>query len=428
MSEIAIRVEGLSKKYRIGTRSTKYSTLRDAIARGVTRPFKGLGSRTGADGATQNGNGNTIWALKDVSFEIKRGDVVGLIGANGSGKSTLLKILTRITDPTNGTAELRGRVSSLLEVGTGFHPELTGRDNLYLNGTILGMKKSEIDRKFDEIVAFSEVEQFIDTPVKHYSSGMYLRLAFSVAAHLDPEILLVDEVLAVGDASFQRKCLGKIGDISEQGRTAVFVSHNMAAVEYLCHKGIALEKGKLTFDGTAKEAVNHYLHSLVGGGRTCDSHGIDLSDHPGRRARLKPMLQRLELFTDGDIPVNGGMHMGASLKARIHFNLDNPTSVVDAGLSFDSLLGQRIFSAHSRYEPNRSKGSWIGDNIFVCEIPSLTLVPGEYKIKVALDVDHVPGDTIEDATRLTVVESDYYGTGRIPEKGLFVLKHNWYLE
>src|SRR5256712_2800247 len=235
MSDIAIRVESLRKLYRIGARQERYYTLRDTLTEAVTRPFQKLSSFLSRNGAgSRTPEASSIWALKDVSFEVKRGEVVGIIGRNGAGKSTLLKILSRITEPTKGRARIHGRVGVLLEVGTGFHPELTGRENIYLNGAILGMKKAEIDRKFDEIVAFAEVEQFIDTAVKHYSSGMYVRLAFAVAAHLEPEILLVDEVLAVGDAAFQKKCLGKIGDVARHGRTVLFVSHNLGAINRLC--------------------------------------------------------------------------------------------------------------------------------------------------------------------------------------------------
>ena len=260
MSDIAIRVEGLGKRYRIGARRERYRSLRDTIADAARWPIRAtqsLFSRNGGNGNEEN----TFWALKDVSFEVQRGEVVGVIGRNGAGKSTLLKILSRITEPTTGRAEIHGRVGSLLEVGTGFHPELTGRENIYLNGAILGMKKREIDCKFDEIVAFAEVEKFIDTMVKYYSSGMYLRLAFAVAAHLEPEILLVDEVLAVGDAAFQKKCLGKMRDVSREGRTVLFVSHNMAAVQALCPKAILLYQGAVKFGGSSVEAVTMNLSS-----------------------------------------------------------------------------------------------------------------------------------------------------------------------
>jgi lipopolysaccharide transport system ATP-binding protein len=251
-SEIAIRVDGLGKQYRIGT-APAYGTFRDALSSLTRLPARLRRSYGSANGADQ------FWALKDVSFEVKRGEVVGIIGRNGAGKSTLLKILARITEPTEGGADIFGRVGSLLEVGTGFHPELTGRENIFLNGAILGMRRAEILRKFDEIVAFAEVEKFIDTPVKHYSSGMYMRLAFAVAAHLEPEVLIVDEVLAVGDAEFQKKCLGKMGEVAKQGRTVLFVSHNMHAVNSLCSRAIVLDRGNIVFDGPASHGVGHYL-------------------------------------------------------------------------------------------------------------------------------------------------------------------------
>ncbi len=250
MSDTVIRAESLGKKYRIGALHKKHDTLRDSIASAFKRP--NVQTR-------QCSTDNEFWALKDVSFEVKQGEVVGVIGRNGAGKSTLLKILSKITEPTAGRVELRGRVGSLLEVGTGFHPELTGRENIFLNGAILGMGRAEIRRRFDEMVAFAEVEKFIDTPVKHYSSGMYMRLAFAVAAHLEPEILLVDEVLSVGDALFQKKCLGKMSEVSRQGRTVIFVSHNMGAVSSLCTKGILLENGTLTATGEIEEVISRYL-------------------------------------------------------------------------------------------------------------------------------------------------------------------------
>ncbi|MFC1715002.1 ABC transporter ATP-binding protein [Candidatus Poribacteria bacterium] len=248
MNNIAIRVENLSKLYRIGQREAAYKTLRESIMNLFAR---------------RDGKSDTIWALKDVSFEVKRGEVIGIIGRNGSGKTTLLKILSRITEPTEGHAEVHGRVGSLLEVGTGFHPELTGRENIFLNGAILGMKKTEISRKFDEIVAFAEIEKFMDTPVKRYSSGMYVRLAFAVAAHLEPEILLVDEVLAVGDAGFQKKCLGKMGDVAREGRTVLFVSHNMSAISRLCERVFLLNGGELEKDGISTEVISEYLQASI---------------------------------------------------------------------------------------------------------------------------------------------------------------------
>ncbi len=265
MSEIAIRVEGLSKQYRIGALREPYKTLRDSVSDAVFRPVHAVRSLFSHKGALAGEN--TIWALKNVSFEIKRGEIAGVIGRNGSGKSTLLKILSRITDPTAGRAEIRGRLGSLLEVGTGFHPELTGRENIYLNGALLGMKKIEIERYFDAIVAFAEIEQFLDTAVKHYSSGMYMRLAFAVAAHLPADILLVDEVLAVGDAAFQRKCLSKMGEVATQGRTVLFVSHDMTNITVLCRTAILLNSGRVQATGTAQAVIEQYLREFGNGQR-----------------------------------------------------------------------------------------------------------------------------------------------------------------
>ena len=274
MSDVAIKVENLSKLYKIGTRQERYKTLRDTITDAFTTPLRKLkqraktrepkvdssvNSKLHAPSSLLPSNDGFIWALKDVSFEVKHGEVVGIIGRNGAGKSTLLKILSRITEPTEGRAEIHGRVGSLLEVGTGFHPELTGRENIYLNGAILGMKQAEIDRKFDEIVAFAEIEKFIDTPVKHYSSGMYVRLAFAVAAHLEPEILMVDEVLAVGERQFQKKCLGKMGDVAKEGRTVLFVSHNMTAISGLCGRVLLLEQGEIDFEGDVYNGIGRYM-------------------------------------------------------------------------------------------------------------------------------------------------------------------------
>ena len=260
MSDIAIRVEGLSKRYRIGGRQEPYRTLRDTLAAVAAAPLRYARSALRRPGGESLDGDSSFWALHDVSFEIPRGEVVGIIGRNGAGKSTLLKILSRITEPTSGYADIYGRVGSLLEVGTGFHPELTGRENIYLNGAILGMKRTEIERKFDEIVAFAEIERFIDTPVKHYSSGMYLRLAFAVAAHLEPEILLVDEVLAVGDAAFQKKCLGKIGEVAQEGRTVLFVSHDLTNISVLCRTAILLAAGQVSKAGASASVIDFYLN------------------------------------------------------------------------------------------------------------------------------------------------------------------------
>jgi lipopolysaccharide transport system ATP-binding protein len=257
MSVIAIRAEQISKQYKIGAKQQAYRTVRESLSRVATAPFRALIRNESNRKASLEDR--TVWALRDVSFEVQPGEVVGIIGRNGAGKSTLLKVLSRITDPTAGRADLYGRLGSLLEVGTGFHGELSGRENIYLNGAILGMKSVDIDRQFDRIVAFAEVERFIDTPVKHYSTGMYMRLAFAVAAHLDPEILLVDEVLAVGDVAFQRKCLGRIGEVAADGRTVLFVSHNMGAVRSLCKKGLVLDGGRVAYSGGIGKSIETYF-------------------------------------------------------------------------------------------------------------------------------------------------------------------------
>nr|MDP9148007.1 ABC transporter ATP-binding protein [Acidobacteriota bacterium] len=278
-----LEARNLSKEYKLGGAVRRTENFREALLRNIKRPFQ---SRAAKEEETRQRH---FWALRDLNFDVFQGDVLGVIGRNGAGKSTLLKIMSRITDPTEGDIKLRGRMASLLEVGTGFHPELTGRENIFMNGAILGMRRAEILAKFDEIVAFSEIENFLDTPVKHYSSGMYVKLAFSVAAHLDPEILVVDEVLAVGDMAFQKKCLGKMSEVSQGGRTVLFVSHNMPAVENLCRRGLVLNHGKLVFDGTGKDAVEFYLRSVSGEGSS--GHVIDLAGAHRVEAARPPLLE-----------------------------------------------------------------------------------------------------------------------------------------
>ena len=291
MSDIAIRVENLGKQYRIGAPQARYRTIRETVMDAVQAPFRRAGRLLRGEATGVSARGETIWALKDVSFEVKQGEVVGVIGRNGAGKSTLLKILSRITEPSTGYAEIHGRVGSLLEVGTGFHPELTGRENISLNGAILGMSRADIARKFDEMVAFAEVERFIDTPVKHYSSGMYLRLAFAVAAHLEPEILVVDEVLAVGDAQFQKKCLGKMGEVASEGRTVLFVSHNMAAVERLCSRGVFLHNGAVLQHGSVDDTITAYLGHMK-------SNEVYFRDRILRRASVVQQGSNLVISAD----------------------------------------------------------------------------------------------------------------------------------
>ena len=285
-NEIAIKINGLGKQYRIGHRQSSYSTLRDTISDSLTAPFRKVSQLIRGNSKQESGTIDLIWALQNISFEIKRGEVVGIIGGNGAGKSTLLKVLSRITEPSTGYADIYGRVGSLLEVGTGFHAELSSRENIFLNGAILGMKRVEIKRKFDEMVDFAEIDKFIDTPVKHYSSGMYMRLAFAVAAYLDPEILLVDEVLAVGDTRFQKKCLKKMEDIGQAGRTVLFVSHSMPSITRLCTRAILLEGGEVKAEGSAHSVVCSYMNS--GTGISSTREWIDPKKAPGRDiARLR---------------------------------------------------------------------------------------------------------------------------------------------
>jgi lipopolysaccharide transport system ATP-binding protein len=421
LGSIAIRADNLGKRYRLGT-SAPYKTLRESLPglfRGAARGIRALGSGPREE--------ESFWALRDVSFEVGHGEVVGVIGRNGAGKSTLLKILSRITWPTEGRALIYGRVGSLLEVGTGFHPELTGRENIFLNGAIMGMRKAEIAAKFDEIVAFSEVDKFVDTAVKHYSSGMYVRLAFAIAAHLEPEILIVDEVLAVGDLAFQQKCLGKMSEVSQQGRTILFVSHNMAVVEKLCQRAIVLQNGRIDFQGETEEAIHHYMNKMLDANKA-EGHTFDLSGAKDRRSHVGKLLKRLELFGSDDLPVLEGVRLGSSLKLKVHFDLPRPTRSFDVGLGFESMFGQRIFTAHSVFEPERPAGERVGPQVFVCEIPSFTLMPGLYIIKIWLDINHSEADLVNYAARVNVLESDYYGSGKAPWNGTFVLKHNWYVE
>jgi lipopolysaccharide transport system ATP-binding protein len=340
LPDTVIRTEGLGKRYRIGAAHTRPRSFREAIVRTATAPLRNIARLGRADWRRSSGSADLIWALQDLSIQVRHGEVLGVIGRNGSGKSTLLKLLSRITNPTTGYAEIRGRVGSLLEVGTGFHPELTGRDNVYLNGSILGLDRASITRRFDEIVAFAEVERFIDTPVKRYSSGMYLRLAFAVAAHLEPEILLVDEVLAVGDASFQRKCLGRMGHAADEGRTVLFVSHNMTALQGLCSRAIWLNEGKLTEEGTPSVVVSHYLQDAA----ATRPHQIwpDAGMAPGNdRVRLRAARAR-PADTDPAEPISTrtpvllefeywNLREGAHLSLTLHLTNEDGVLVLAAG-------------------------------------------------------------------------------------------------
>jgi lipopolysaccharide transport system ATP-binding protein len=376
MSEIVIKVEHLSKQYRIGAREG-YRTFRETLVDAVKAPLQGLSkvfNRRSAVGGRSSGD-DTIWALKDVSFEVQQGEVVGIIGRNGAGKSTLLKILSRITEPTKGRVELRGRVGSLLEAGTGFHPELTGHENIYLYGAILGMDRWEITRKFDEIVAFAELEKFIDTPVKKYSSGMYMRLAFAVAAHLEPEILLVDEVLAVGDAAFQKKCLGKMGDVAGQGRTVLFVSHNMAAVNRLCGNAILLNEGRTEIIGTAEKVVDRYLHTS--GEEESEYRCSDLSSAPGD----EDIRLRAVRILDSAGVASSKLDICKPFLVEIEYEILNALTNLRIGFRLMAGDGTVVFTA-SDTEVSESLGRsrLPGRYLSRCEIPGNLLNEGRYSI------------------------------------------------
>lgn len=378
MTDLAIRATDLGKQYRIGASPEQYNTLRDSIVGIFRAPIRRI--RQGllpADVQSGDDENNIIWALKDISFEVKRGQVLGVIGRNGAGKSTLLKVLSRVTEPTRGEVEIRGRVGSLLEVGTGFHPELTGRENTYLNGAILGMRRSEIDQKFAEIVSFSGVEKFIDTPVKRYSSGMYLRLAFAVAAHLEPEILVVDEVLAVGDAEFQRKCLGKMNDVAEQGRTVLFVSHNMSAILRLTEESIVLERGQIVMRGPTMETVDYYMSS--GFSKTGERQWVR-DEVPKNAGPFVPMALRVQ---DSKGHVVDMVRSTEPISIEIEYKLDESIQGLRVGLYLMSMRGEHVFTSFDTDDPAKYGQYGVrpaGHYRSQCTIPADYLNEGRYAL------------------------------------------------
>jgi lipopolysaccharide transport system ATP-binding protein len=412
VSDASIRVERLGKRYRIGERE-RYRALRETLVDAVKAPFQ---SRRKPHKTTSN----MIWALRDVSLEVGQGEVLGVIGHNGAGKSTLLKILSRITEPTEGRAIVRGRVGSLLEVGTGFHPELTGRENIYLNGAILGMKRSEIARRFDEMVAFAEVERFIDTPVKRYSSGMYLRLAFAVAAHLEPEILLVDEVLAVGDAAFQKKCLGRMSDVAREGRTVLFVSHNLPSIEKLCQRVVVIDGGRVAMQGDPVTCIAAYL-----GSRTEPQAGVDLRTVPRLDPRLSPVLTSLDLQDGQGNPV-AAVGCGEPLEFHLAYATSREIANPSFGIIISNGMGTPLFFLQTRAQ----LGVW--DRApragrIVCRLDEVPLVPGEYLLTLGCLSGERQLDLLEHVASFSVEPRDFFKSGFLPHQlnGPVLIRGQW---
>ncbi len=427
MSDTVIRVENVSKKYVLGHQQEgrlNYKSLRESMGNGVKSLGKKLLKPSGK-GMIKTAQ-EEFWALKDVSFEIKQGDRVGIIGRNGAGKSTLLKILSRITEPTSGSIRIKGRVASLLEVGTGFHPELTGRENIFLNGAILGMSKVDITRKFDEMVAFAEVEKFLDTPVKRYSSGMYVRLAFAVAAHLEPEILIVDEVLAVGDAQFQKKCLGKMEDVGKQGRTVLFVSHQMSAVESLCTRGILLESGNICLDGTSEQAVGVYLEKAYSIGQI-----MPLFQRTDRSGSGKVRASSFRILNDEGVP-QSSLKSGENYYFEIGYSNKMTSTIKNVVVSLDILdeKGVRVLLLRTNFSQNNVTLNPDQGYIY-CGIKNLPLANGSYRFSIFLSqADAEVLDYIEDAASIAVDGGDFFGTGSsgLPSHCKILAKANWSTE
>jgi lipopolysaccharide transport system ATP-binding protein len=410
MSNLAIRVDRVSKKYRIGVRRSS-GDLRDAIAHAFSRSARVLRRRD-----RRPEQDDTFWALRDVSFDVAPGEVLGIVGPNGAGKSTLLKILSRITDPTTGRVEGYGRVGSLLEVGTGFHPELTGRDNVYLNGSILGMRRAEVDRKFDEIAEFSGVERFLDTPVKRYSSGMFVRLAFAVAAHLDPEILIVDEVLSVGDSEFQRRCLNKMEGVARGGRTVLMVSHNMASVQSLCTRAILLRNGSMVLDAEPSETVAAYLRGLE------SVAAEDLTARQDRTGEGGTRLRLCEITTPGGPP--GILQSGRP--ARFTFEVDRPRAGLRCRFSIYDQLGHVVTCFDSRFTAPDDTLLPAGSTRLTCTLDELLLRPGRYRVNVGLWQGSWQ-DHVEAAAFFEVEEGAVGGrpVSRQPGCGNVMIPHHW---
>ena len=414
----SIKVEGIGKVYQLAHQSTLHTSFREALTSAALAPLRRFRQLRGTDASMED-----FWALRDISFSVEPGEVVGIVGGNGAGKSTLLKILSRITEPTEGRAVLRGRIASLLEVGTGFHPELSGRENIFLNGAILGMKRREIVAKFDAIVAFAEVEKFLDTPVKRYSSGMYVRLAFAVAAHLEPEILIVDEVLAVGDAEFQKRCLGKMKEISEAGaRTVLFVSHNMAAVSALCTRALLLSHGSLKADGSPASVIQDYLIPA-----TVDVEGgADLRAAEGRPRGVTPVFTSLRVLGPSGKQA-AALLPGDPVSIELSLSLARPLRAPRIGVGVNNARGDRIFALATYLSP-QPVARLSGDASIEASFRLPPLYPGRYSLDISLSAEEGPFiDQVEGAAAFEVVQDGYLGSSHpyFPEMGMVLVPSTW---
>lgn len=422
MPDTIIQVENLGKKYLLRHKTKeRYVALRDVIAKNMASIALKLS--TSKNKIKPNPTREEFWALKNVSFNVKYGEVTGIIGRNGAGKSTLLKIISRITAPSEGSLKLKGRVASLLEVGTGFHPELTGRENIFLNGAILGMTNKEIKRKFDEIVSFAETDKFLDTPVKRYSSGMYVRLAFAVAAHLEPEILLIDEVLAVGDLAFQRKCLGKMNEVSNQGRTVLFVSHNLAAITSLCDRVVHIDKGKIKNHGNPQAVVEDYINDS-----TDEKNYCDLSNK--RREGNGDLIFTEIRILNNNMQTIKSAYSGQDVILSLKYTSKRkqPLKNVSVLIGFKNILGHFLFMCGNEMA-GQSFASISSTGQINCMIKKLPLSSGVYKFNFNCKVNGIMADYITDHFQLNVVDGDFYGTGYLPPKshGGFLVEQHWEL-
>ena len=424
MTTPIIEIENLGKRYQIGAHKEPYLSLRDELVK-TGRSLSATLSRYARRNPKQADTSDTdFWALKDVSFSVQPGEAIGIIGRNGAGKSTLLKILSQITPPTEGKITCRGRIASLLEVGTGFHPELTGRENIFLNGAILGMTRAEIRGKFDEIVAFSEVEKFLDTPVKRYSSGMYVRLAFAVAAHMEPEILVVDEVLAVGDAEFQRKCLGKMGEVAKHGRTVLFVSHNMAAIQRLCSHVILLSGGKVRENGETAGVLERYF---IGDERSSDGNIAFLDKGREVPPGKELVLRKVQVLCDGH--ESNVLRMGGKLEIVTTFQRDTPIRNMRLGISIEDRSAQRLLVLSTFLQAPQLVQQPLTQGVLRCEIQHIRLLPGVYYITFIIASGSTDLDRVDRAVRFTVEPTDVFRTGHAPEPGhgVYFQEANWAL-